>query len=369
MRVLVVAGTPDWTPGNRLMATLAAGLSARGEMVALACASRSPSEAAIERTWPRLVARSITGTGWFRKGVSLRGIMTALRPDAVLVGSAADAALAAFVMGGRRGIVRRLAVEECGTSAREADALPWRARFMLSRAKIVRWGEEAPAVSWPLSSLAAAAPEPDVHPLPVAPPCLVVVPALPHDDRTAAALRAAAHLRSRHPDLQLALVGDVAQLQAVRLHAASLNLTACVHIVPLDALLHHELHHELHRGLGHASAVWVAQDGDAGAIAALAAMQQGVPVVVPDASSLAGLVAPTITGFLAADDGGSTVVAELARLLADGDAQRMMGRAAAARAAREFGWDAFVDTAASLLAEASGVSTPRITRRPSLSPA
>lgn len=362
MRVLVVAGSPEWTPGTRLMATLAAGLSARGDVVALACASRSATEQAIERTWPRLTVRGISGSGWFRQGLSLKGIVTALRPDALLVGSVADAVLAASATGKRGAIVRRIAAEERGVHAREDESLPWRARYALSRAAITTWGDDALAISWPVTaSLVSPEHGADVHRLPVAPPHLVIVPAQPHDERTVTALRAAAHLRTRHPDLRVSLVGEVAQLQATRVHAASLNLTPCLQVVSTDTLLHHELRH--------ASAVWVAKEGDAGAIAALAAMQQGVPVIVPSGSPFAEMVAPHICGFLASPDAGATVVAELARLMADTDAQRVMGQAAAARAAREYDWDAFVDTAALLLARASGVSAPRITRRPSLTPA
>lgn len=362
MRVLVVASSPAWTPGTRLMATLAAGLSSRGDVVALACASRSESEQAIERTWPRLTVRAVSGTGWFRQGMSLKGIVTALRPDALLVGSVADAVLAAFALGKRGGIVRRIATEERGRQAHD-DVLPWRARFALSRATITPWGDTALAVSWPVAGPAAVT-EPipaDVHRLPVLPPHLVIVPAQPHDDRTANALRAAAHLRTRHPDLRITLAGNVAALQATRLHAASLDLTTCLDVEPLDVLLHHEL--------PHASAVWVAEDGDAGAIAALAAMQQGVPVVVPQDCAFGELVAPAITGYTVPTDGGAAIVSDLARLLSDSEMRRSMGEAARARATRVFAWDAFVDTAATLLARASGVPASRVTRRPSLTPA
>ncbi len=363
MRVLVVASSPAWTPATRLMATLAAGLSARGDVVALACASRSDTEQAIERTWPRLTLRALAGTGWFRQGMSLKGIVTALRPDALLAGSVADAVLAAFALGKRGGIVRRIATEERRQLAHEDEALPWRARFALSRATITPWGDTALAVSWPVAGQAVSTePMPaDVHQLPVLPPHLVIVPAHPHDARTATALRAAAHLRTRHPDLRVTLVGDVAALQATRLHAASLDLTTCLEVEPLDLLLHHALQH--------ASAVWVAEDGDAGAIAALAAMQQGVPVVVPQDCAFGELVAPAITGYAVPTDGGAAIVSDLARLLSDSEMRRSMGAAARARATRTFAWDSFVDTAATLLAGASGAPTSRITRRPSLTPA
>jgi hypothetical protein len=377
MRVLVVAANPEWTPGTRLMATLAAGLAARGDVVAIATALRSEAERAVERTWPRLSVRSVGGSGWLRQALSLRGIITALRPDALLVGSEADAVLAAFAAGKQGGIVRRLAADERSTfeplatdglrtdGLRELNAsLPWRARFALKRARITLWGAQRLALGWPVTppvTDAAPGDPASVHRLPVSSSQVVLVPTATHDETTANALRALAHVRSRHADLRILLVGEPSSLQATRLHAAALDLSSCVQLTPMDALLHHEL--------GHACAAWIAIDGDAGAVATLAAMQQGVPVVLPHDVSFTSLVTPGVTGFLAAPDSAVTVVAELARVLSDGHARRTMSDAAAAKAAREYAWDAFVDEAADLLARAGGVSNSRITRRPSLTPA
>lgn len=367
MRVLVVATTPEWTLGARLMGNVAAGLAARGDVVALACASRSATEQAVEHTWPRLSVRSVTGRGWFGQAMSVRGIVTALRPDAVLVGSEADAVLAAFAMGKRGGIVRRYAVDEReGLPTARDESLPWRARFALSRAEVTPWGQRTLALGWPPQTvLVDEDTSADVQRLPVVSPHIVLVPATEHDETTATALRAVAHLRTRHPELRLSLVGDAGAMQATRLHAAALELSAIVHVVPADVLLHHELNGGSHL----ASIAWVSPRGDAGALATLAAMQQALPVVVPQHAAFAELVVPGVTGFHVSADNGVAVVADLARLLSDADAQHRMGHAAAARAAREFGWKAFVDHAADVLARAGGVARTRTTRRPSLTPA
>ena len=368
MRVLVVATSPQWNAGTRLMASLAAGLSARGDVVAIACAPHSAAEAAIERTWPRMSLRTVTGQGWFRQGMSLRAIVTALRPDALLVSGEADAVLAAFAMGKRGGIVRRYTTDEREgmTLADAHDALPWRARYTLSRASITAWGASSLALGWPMVD---PLPEMDgatsVHRLPVVAPHIVLVPAATHDEVTANALRAIAHVRSRHGELRISLLGEASALQATRLHAAALDLSGCVQVVPLDTLLHHEFRgpHE------HASVAWIAAGGDAGAPATLAAMQQGIPVVVPQEAAFAELVTPGVTGFRVPGDSSVTVVAEVARVLSDASAQRAMGEAAALRAAREYAWDSFVDMAATLLAQAGGVAGARVTSRPSLTPA
>jgi hypothetical protein len=377
VRVLVVATGAEFSASVRLMATVAAGLSARGDVVAVACASRSATERAIERTWPRLSLRAVTGQGWLRQGLSLRGIVTALRPEALLTGSESDTVLAAFAAGKRAGIVRRFGADERTTASHvPRSRVPWRARLALSGARVEAWGDEALVVSWPMTT-----PDPQpvrVYPLPAGPgrtgddvraesesPHLLILPAEPHrdrtDDRTAAALRVAARLRQRFGTLRVTLLGETAALQGARVHAAAVGLVQGVSVVPLDTLLHHE-----HAG---ATAAFIAAPGDSGAIAALAAMQQRIPVVVPHDAAFTDLVAPGITGFLLSPDSAVPTAAELARLMTDHEARRLMGNASAARAAKRHGWDEFVDEAAQRLARSAGVFSPRVTRRPSLTPA
>jgi glycosyltransferase involved in cell wall biosynthesis len=98
-------------------------------------------------------------------------------------------------------------------------------------------------------------------------------------------------------------------------------------------------------------------------------MQQRLPVVVPVEAAFRQIVDAGVTGLTATNDTLSVVVSELARLLADHDASRAMGDAARARALEHYGWDAFVDAAAERLARVSGTIAPRITSRPSLTPA
>ncbi len=365
MRVLVVATTPQFTLGTRLMATLAAGLASRGEVVAIATAIRSETEAAVERTFPRLSVRSVSGNAWVRQALSLRGIVTALRPEALLAGSVHDAVLAAFAVGKGGAIVRRLAVDERAAYTHRAgerdDDLPWRARFALSRARITRWGETTPAIGWP----SREPHDQSVRRLPLevrgGVPYVALLPGATHDEQTATALRAVSHLRARHPELQLLLIGDAHTLQATRLHAAALGMSECVHLTPLQALLRHEL--------AHVCVAWVAAAGDTGAIATVAAMQQTIPVVVPSDAPFAELVTPFVTGFLVPRDASGAVIAEMARVIGDPDVRREMGEAAVAKAARERDWDAFMDEASALLAHAAGVGVARGIRRPSLTPA
>ena len=358
MRVLVVATAPRFTLGARLMASLATGLAARGDVVAIATASRSETESGVERAWPRLSVRSVSGRGWVRQALSLRRTVTALRPDALLVGTEHDAVLAAWAVGKRGAIVRRFAADERVSHTDRAgapdDERPWRTRVALSRTRMTPWGDQTLVVGWPVADRSDGS----VQRLPLeakgGAPYVALLPAPTHDERTAAALRAFAHLRTRHPELQLLLVGEASALQTTRLHAAALGMADCVHITPLTALLHHEL--------AHAAVAWVADRADSGAIATLAAMQQRIPVVVPHDVTFLELVAPGISGLVVPPESTATISAELARVLSDPDIRRDMGAAAAAKAARDHGWMAFVDEAATLLARAAGVRDTRMTR-------
>jgi hypothetical protein len=361
MRVVVLTTSERYTPSVRLLAAVAAGLGRRGDIAAVACLSRGEVERAIEAEWPRLSHRAIVGNGFVRRTASVRGIVTALRPDAMLVGSDADASMAAVTLGARGGVVRRLSVRESASLVREeASESSWRQRLARSRTRYEAWGTDRLAVSWPEPSTSETE-DPPAHPLPIAPPHLVIVPARVHDEDTALALRAAAQLRTRHAALRVTLLGHVADLQATRLHAAALDLTGAVQILPLDTLLHH--------APLDAFAAWVCAHDDAGAVATLAAMQQRIPVVVPATAAFTPLVDGSHTGFVASAAALPVLVSELVRLLSDHEAAHRMGLAAQTRARTVYGWDAFVDDAAERLARVSGGTAPRITSRPSLTPA
>ena len=342
MRVLVLTTAASWTPGVRLLIALGAELAARGDIVTVACPSRGVLERSTEVWFPRLPVRGISGHGAFTRIASARGIVSALRPDAVLVQNESDALLAALATGRRGGVVRRWRVGEAAPDGQPATRT-WRTRLAESRARLISWGRDQIAVSWPgpaLPGALVAVPSGDDVPT-----ALWIVPPAEHDERTAMALRAAARLAGRHPSLRIVLLGELAALQSTRVHAASLGLTAFVEVAPIDTLL---LADDVD-----AAAVWVTADGDEGAIATIAAMQRGIPVVVPSALSFASMVASRITGFVLPDGDVPTIVAELARLMSDRREYDVMGQAARARAVRLHDWPQFVDDAARVLSQAS----------------
>lgn len=355
MRVLVLTTAASWTPSIRLLITLGAELAARGDIVTVACLSRGTLEHRTEATFPRLSVRGITGRGTLARIRSARGIVAALRPDAVLVQSESDALLAAIAVGHRGGVVRRWCVDEDASDRRPA-ARTWRTGLAGFRTRLTSWGRTPIAVSWPGPESRAAHDTP--APADAVPRALWIMPPVEHDERTAVALRAAARLVGRHPALRIVLLGELATLQSTRVHAASLGLTAFVQVAPVDSLLSSD-HVD-------AAAVWVTADGDDGAIATIAAMQRGIPVVVPSALSFSSTVAPRITGFVVDDADVSTIVAELARLVSDRHEYDAMGDAARSRAARLHDWQRFIDEAADVLSRASGVRVPSAAIRPTL---
>ena len=342
MRVLVLTTAASWTSGVRLLITLGAELAARGDIVTVACLSRGPLERVVEATFPRLAVRGIAGQGPIARLRSARGIVAALRPDAVLVQSESDSLLAAMATGRRGGVVRRWSIGEDAPHRQPASGT-WRTRLAGSRTRLTSWGRDPIAVSWPEPSSRHA--REDVPPKAV-PTALWIVPPGEHDEHTAVALRAAEGLVGRHPLLRIVLLGEPAALHATRLHAASLGLTAFVQVAPIDTLL---LADDID-----AAAVWVTADGDDGAIATIAAMQRGIPVVVPAALSFSSMVASRITGYVMPAGDTPTIVAELARVMSDRHEYEAMGDAGRARAARLHGWPQFVDGAAELLSRASG---------------
>lgn len=359
MRILLLTTASRFTPDVQLLVHLVAALGARGEVVGVACVHGSDVDRRVSAVWPRLTLRTFSPGGTTRHASGVREVISALRPDAVLVGSEADAALASVAMRVRGGVVRRVPFGERGEAARERGG--WRLGFG-TPARVIDWGRRMPAVSWPgfLSDEgqqdARDARDPEILVLPP-----IHREGAGYDEGTATALRTVAHLRRRHHTLRVTLLGDVPMLQTARVHAASLDLTDGLAIRPVQTLLN--------GGARAATALWIATDEDAAAMCAVAGMQQGVPVVVPHDAAFAGLVLPGISGFVAAEESFSvaapgnpaqhpsmpvSLVTELAKLIGDPFVRRAMGDAALGRAARDHAWEHFVDEAQVQLAHAAG---------------
>ena len=348
----------SWTSGARVLITLGAELAARGDIVTVACLSRSALERSVEATFPRLPVRGIAGQGAFARIGSARGIVAALRPDALLVQRKCDSVLAAMATRRRGGVVCRWSVGE-NAPDRQPAARTWPSRLAGSRTRLTSWGRDPIAVSWPgPSSRHVRVEVPSGEAILAA---LWILPAGEPGELTAVALRAAGRLVGRHPLRRIVLRGELAALHHTRKHAASLGLTAFVQVAPIDTPLRSD---EID-----AAAVWVTADGDDGPITTIAAMQHGIPVVVPAALSVSSVVASRMAGFVGPDAELPAIVAELARLIADPHEPEAMGNAERARATRLHGWQQFVDAAAEVLSRASGSRVASAALRPTLTSA
>ncbi len=381
MRILLFTTASAFTPDVQMLMHLVVALGARGEVAGVACVQGSATAESVAAHWPRLTLRTFGAAGTTRPGSGARGVISALRPDVVLVGSARDAALAAAALGRRGGVVRRVAFGESPGSGRGPRG--WRLGLG-TVARIIEWGQRAPVVSWPLpasgdarggaSGVFDASDALDARD--AANPELLVLPPLrgrdsPYDTSTAMALRTIAHLGRRHHTLRLTLLGDVEMLQSARVHAASLGLTGRLHVRPVQALLDGQF--------PDATALWVTAADDAAAMCVVAGLQHGVPAVVPHDAAFAGLIVPGASGFLATKPEFSvtlpgspaqhpplpvSLVTELARLIGDRFVRRVMGEAAIGRAVREYGWERFVEEARAQLLRAAGGSDGREEREP-----
>ncbi len=362
MRLLVVTTDPGWTMSTRLLMTMAHGLAERGETVGASYPRKSATAAGLATGFPALALRSMDTGGSWAQWRALRGVVAATRPGVVLVSGEHDALMAALVMGRRGGVVRRVPVNE---PLQES----WRTSLAERRSRIALFGGLRAHGEPVLDGVAWPPREDNGRHTPIGAPQLVIVPGSEQrasgsvlgSGSTAVALRAAAHLRTRHPTLGVTLVGDELALQSVRIHAASLDLA--------DHLRTQSMHAFLREPLANVVAVWVTANGDEGAVAVLSAMSGRVPVIVPAGGAIEALIAPRITGFVSADAEPTTVVADLARLLADDQERATMGQAAAARAARLYDWPKFLDRVSEALAHAGGARHAAARSLPSPTPA
>ncbi len=160
-------------------------------------------------------------------------------------------------------------------------------------------------------------------------PVLVMVPHPEAPHESLSALRAAAQVAKRHPELRIHLLGAPEALQPLRVHGAALQIASQLTTGPLGAggfLL----------PVG-AFAAWVIAEGDAGASVALHAMAQRVPLLLWSESTLMPLLEHGVTGRALGGEGvpaETLAAAELARLIAHDNEQRALGSAARLRAQR-----------------------------------
>ncbi|MBL0891605.1 MAG: hypothetical protein IBJ19_13475 [Gemmatimonadaceae bacterium] len=352
MRVLGLSTDTRWGASVLVLGSWLQALAAEGDVVALACVSGSALARGARAEWPRLSLREVQAEGWWRRTHSVREVVQALRPDAVLVYRGDDAAAAALAMGPRGPVVWRQPMSRHGTGAAPARSLPervgWRQRTALARGLVRRMEPGLHSVFWPppavlddetapgVLRLADAAARTDTArsdgSLMVPPRVTLLLPPYLNDEGIHA-LRVLAALHRRHASLRVRLVADGEErgvaplLQDARLHAAALGMAAAFSVQSLDAWLAEASRNE--------DVLWVVDAGDAGTLAVVEAMHRAIPVVASAARHYADLVLPGVTGLHlpqarsapSALDDGAQLLSDLARVLGDAEWRSTMGAA------------------------------------------
>jgi len=385
MRVLGLSTDWHWGASPRILGAWLQALAADGDVVALACVPGSALARGARAEWPRLSIRDVQGASWWRRTSSVREVVQALKPDAVLVYDGDDAAAAALAMGSRAPVIWRMPMQHQpsagsdgaardGHSTRpRAASMGWRHRTALARGLVRRMEPGLHTVCWPphgegphgveqhgnahygnsphgnssrdnSSRVEDDRSEPGV--LRLTPPVvastdnmavaaprvtLVLPPTL--DDDVVYALRVLGAMHRRHPLLQVRLVAQSAErasvpsLQDVRVHAAALGLATALSVQSLDTWLGPSVPRD--------DVVWVVDGGDAGALAMVDAMHRATPVLVMADGYQADLVLPGVTGLRVPRagpassplDDGAQLLSDLARILGDAEWRQRMGAA------------------------------------------
>ena len=337
MRVLVLTRDVVPTAHVRLLAQIGGGLADRGASIGYLA---MPDEA-IQQTLKfgdAATPFSFRNTSPFGMFLTARRAVREFRPDVVLTDGERDLLLAALASGRRAGVVRRIRPgddEQWGWRSRVAAKVSRVSLLLAPNADANAFHAKLQVVRAPVALPQTARNKLHVaqHP-PTAPLTLACVP-----DRsgasTALCLRSFARLQKRRPQLKLILLGDPRHMQAIRVHAAALGLTDHIQTLPEQALFESP---KLEF-----AAVWIAATGDVGALAAVAAMARGIPVIVDRFSDVAPLVAHRITGLHAEDNDLATCIASIAQLLADPQSFHSTCDAALARVQRLHSWNGFLD--------------------------
>jgi hypothetical protein len=359
MRVLGLSTDTRWGASPLILGTWLQALATEGDVVALACVPGSALALGARAEWPRLSIRDVQAEGWWRRTQSVREVVQALKPDAVLVDRGDDAAAAALAMGSRAPVIWRLPMPHvegrsaAGSAVYGDTSVPrrrssgWRHKTALARGLVRRMEPGLHTVCWPpygeaqlaetasidagVLRLTPPAPRMDA-PHSAAPQVTLVLP-LGLDDDVVYALRVLGAMHRRHPSLQVRLVGESAEravppsLQDVRVHAAALGMAAVLTVQSLDVWLAEPAQRD--------SVVWVVDGGDAGALALTHAIDGATPALVLADGFGAELVLPGVTGLhvpragpaSSALDDGAQLLSDLARVLGDAEWRQRMGAA------------------------------------------
>lgn len=340
MRVLFFYSAEQWTGCARAFTSGGRLLAERGYAVTMACRPHSAVEQRMAES--ELTVATVSGDGtWLDESRRLRRALLEHFVEVVFVHTEREHLIAASALrwAERGAAIRRIPVGAELTVGRAERAAARLAAggflFADSRrlhdaaipSRPISPGLAPPGVSVERHSEIRAVPRSALN-VPPAGKLLVCVTDPSSRASVATVLRTVALLAERHPDLRLALVGSGADHEDLRMHAAALGITGIV-----GFLGEREDQLAIIRA---ADIGWVVAAHDDAAYGYLDFMATRTPVVTERGPLAQLYVADGITGIHLAPRDAPAAAAAIASLLADEERCAAMGRAAQARAAREF---------------------------------
>lgn len=362
MRILFLDSSRHWSGSARGFAAAARGLASRGEAVTIVCREGSSPQAGYTADGLDVVAMPF-GSSVTRDAWRLRAVIKEKSIQAAFFHSEREHLVASSAMrlGERGALIRRVPAGGSATSGRSgkladrmgATRLLFTTTFDRDRAGVGERGLIAPLGVDVAKVQDARAAARDMLGMPEDTQLIVCVIDSAAGTRVTTALRTLALLGERHSRLRMVLVGQSADADDMRMHAAALGVTALVRIlgdrVDSPAIL------------AAADVGWVAAGGDDGAFACLDFMAARVPVVAERSALISHYVPDGIAGTLLPGGDPSDTASAVARFMADEGTRRAMGNAGFTRAQRDFREEVMIDGFASA-AGATANGSPRTER-------
>lgn len=346
MRALFYTGEEHWSGTARATFHVARALASRRHEVLIACCPGSAMELCCASANVETVA--LGGSAGIGGPWDLRRLMLERDVDVTFVNAERDQlVVSSAIRFAQRGAVIRRAPAFRAISMGRSGQLA----LKLAPAALLVTSEQeaaaAPARGWRIppmavqfgvagsaSSTVAAASRRELSVPDDA--VLIVAPYEPSGRaRLATLLRALGLMAPRHPGIHALVVGRGADDEELRMHASALGVSRFVRFLgerldtrPLVAA---------------ADLGWVVADGDGGALDCLTFMEFGIPIVTERSPLTQQFVADGITGLVLAPAEPAYHASTVAAFLAKPDLRRAMGKAARAKAEREFSWSAMAD--------------------------
>ena len=344
MRTLFYHMANDWTGASRAFAVAARGFAAMGEPVTIACRASTPAEQAFVLEGLDVVALPPSGTvgadAW-----RLRTVLKERVIEVVFLHSEREHLIAGSAMrlAKRGAVVRRFPAGSSvtvGRSGKLAARMVASLFLFATEEDRARSGAGGDACVAPLGVEAATLENArtasrDLLNIPDATRLIVCAIDQHAGNRVTTVMRALALLADRHPQLRLALVGQSADKDDARMHAAALGVTSLVQFSGARG--------DAPAILAAADIGWVAAAGDDGAFACLDFMLAGVPVIAERSPLLSHYVPDGIAGVLLPPSDPNEIASAVSRVLANDARRTAMGNAGRTRVMRDFRESAMLD--------------------------